>query len=305
MGVDSAREEESTPSAPIFLCVTRLEFVDSRRVGAATVTVLSEGSMPWAPRFEISEEERRRALPEADAEGRIVLGLNVVHVRAGDASILADPGCDDPASPWQRRFAARFPGLHRSAGLSAALAHIGVAPEAVTHVAITHAHGDHFGGVAVESGGGLAPRFPHARHLIGRGDWEGNPARGEPESDLALRLGLIDRLGLLSTVDAEREIVPGVTLIPTPGETPGHMVVRLVSGDDCFCYLGDLIHHPCEVEHVAWAPPGRTLSHLRVSRERVFADAARRGAILVFTHAQFPPWGRIIRRDPRYGWERA
>ena len=281
------------------------EFVDARRIGTATVTVMSEGSMPWAPRFQISDEERRRALPEADSEGRIVLGLNCVHLRVGAASILVDPGCDDPASAWQQRFGARFPGLRRSAGLTAGLARLGVASDAVTHVAITHAHGDHFGGVAVEHGGGLTARFPHARHLIGRGDWEGNPARGEPESDASLRLGLIDRLGLLSTVDAEQDIAPGVTLVPAPGETPGHLVVRVVSGDDCFYYLGDLIHHPCEVEHVAWAPPGRALADLRVARERLFADAARRRATLVFTHAPFPPWGRVVRADGGYRWERA
>ena len=37
------------------------EFVASRRVGDATVTVISEGSLPWAPRFQISEEDRRRS----------------------------------------------------------------------------------------------------------------------------------------------------------------------------------------------------------------------------------------------------
>jgi glyoxylase-like metal-dependent hydrolase (beta-lactamase superfamily II) len=279
------------------------EFVASRRIGDATVTVISEGSMLWAPRYEIAEDDRRRALPDADADGRIVLGLNLVHLRVGDASILVDPGCDDPTSSWQERFAARFPGVTRSAGLTAGLAHIRVHPEDVTHVVITHTHGDHFGGVTVDRGGAPAPRFPHARHMVGRGDWDGNPARGEPESDVAMRLGLIDRLRMLSVVDAEREIAPGVGLIPAPGETPGHLVVRLRSRDDCFYYLGDLLHHPCEVEQVAWAPPGRNMETLRASRERLFAEGAQQRATCVFTHARFPPWGRIVRAGRGYRWE--
>ncbi len=279
------------------------EFVASRRIGDSTVTVISEGSMPWAPRYEISADDRRRALPDADADGRIVLGLNLVHLRVRDASILVDPGCDDPTSGWQQRFAARFPGLTRSAGLAAGLARIGVHPEDVTHVVITHTHGDHFGGVTIDRGSELAPRFRHARHMVGRGDWEGNPARGEPESDLAARLGLIDRLGMLSVVDAEREIAPGVTLIPAPGETPGHMVVRLRSQGDWFYYLGDLLHHPCEVEHIAWAPPGRDLEALRASRERLFAEGTSQRAVCVFTHARFPAWGRIVQADRGYRWE--
>lgn len=280
------------------------ELVASRRLGDAAVTVISEGSMPWAPRFPISEDDRRRALPDADAEGKLLLGLNLVHLRLRDASILVDPGCDDPTSSWQQRFAARFPGITRSAGLAAGLARIGVSPDDVTHVVITHTHGDHFGGVTVDRSGALVPRFARARHVVGRGDWDGNPARREPESDLATRLGLIDRLGMLSVVDAEQEIAPGVTLIPAPGETPGHMVVRLRSRDDCFYYLGDLLHHPCEVEHVAWAPPGRNLEALRASRVRLFAEGADQRATCVFTHARFPAWGRIVRADRGYRWER-
>ena len=280
------------------------EFVASRRVGDATVTVISEGSLWWAPRFQISEEDRRRAMPEAGADGRIELGLNLVHLRTRDASILVDPGCDDPASSWQGHFAEKFPGVKRSPGLGAALAGAGVRPEAISHVVITHAHGDHFAGVAVDQGGAFALRFPHARHMIGRGDWAENPARREPSSDLAMRLGLADRLGLLSVVDGDYEIAPGVTMIPAPGETPGHAIVRLRSANESFYYLRDLFHHPCEVEHVDWFPPGRNPAALRASRERLIADAVLHSATLVFTHERFPAWGRIVRAGSGYRWER-
>ncbi len=280
------------------------EFVASRAVGEATVTVISEGSLPWAPRFQIPEDERRRAMPEAGPDGRIPLGLNLVLIQIRDASIVVDPGCDDPTSPWQGHFAAKFPGVQRSPGLGAGLAAIGVRPEAVSHVVITHAHGDHFGGVTVEQGGALAPRFPRARHMIGRGDWAENPARREPDSDLARRLGLIDRLSLLSVVDGEHEVAPGVTIISTPGETPGHVIVRLRSATERFYFLGDLFHHPCEVEHIDWAPPGRNQAALRGSRERLIAEATQHRASLVFAHGRFPAWGRVVRAGSGYRWER-
>lgn len=245
-----------------------VEFVASRRVGDATVTVVSEGTLVWAPRFPVSDAEFRRAVPEADAEGRIRLGLNLVHVRAGGASVVIDPGCDDPASAWQRAFAQKWPGCTRSPGLAAALARIGEAADGVSHVLITHAHADHFGGVAVERDGRRAPRFPRARHLLGRSDWDGNPARGEPGGDLAARLGLIERHGLLDLIDEERDVAPGVTVVPSPGETPGHVIVRVTSAGRRFYYLGDLVHHPCEVEHADWAPPNRDRAALRASRAR-------------------------------------
>lgn len=79
------------------------EYVTSRRVGDATVSVINEGTLYWAPELTAPEEEWRRAIPEADAEGRIPIDFHVVHVWLGGASILVDAGFDDPASSWGRR----------------------------------------------------------------------------------------------------------------------------------------------------------------------------------------------------------
>ncbi len=77
-------------------------FIDTRHVGEATVTAVSEGGLLWPPRFPVSEPEWRQAMPEADADGRVWLGLNVVIIRLGEALIVVDPGMDDPDSAWQR-----------------------------------------------------------------------------------------------------------------------------------------------------------------------------------------------------------
>lgn len=281
-------------------------YVASRRIGEADVIIISEGSCQWAPRFQVPEAEWRRALPEADAGGRIPIGFNLVHVRCGGASIIIDPGFDDPLSSWQQGFAAHSPSLAdiaRTPGLEAALAGIDVAPGGVTHVLITHTHADHFAGIMAERDGGLRARFPRARHILGRAAWETNPRREEPASDFVVRLGAIHRLGLLDLIDEEREIVPGVTMIPSPGEMPGHMIVRIQSGGECFYYLGDLFHHACEVEHPDWSPPGRDLPALRASRQAFIADAADSGATAVYAHARFPGWGRIRRTADGVRWE--
>ena len=86
--------------------------------------------MRWAPEIQAPEAEWRRAMPEADANGEITLGLNVVHIRIDGASILVDPGFDDPMHPSQWDEA----GLSRSPGLEAGLQSIGVLPEQITHV---------------------------------------------------------------------------------------------------------------------------------------------------------------------------
>jgi glyoxylase-like metal-dependent hydrolase (beta-lactamase superfamily II) len=274
--------------------------IASRRFGDAIVTLICEGTFPWNLELQAPEAAWRRAMPEADAGGAIMLGINVAHIRLGDASILVDPGFDDPSAVPSPH----FPGLVRSAGLLAGLRAIGVVPGQITHVLITHTHDDHFAGVTTMRDGRRVARFPQARHVVGRPDWEGNADRERPDSALAVHLGTLDRLGLLTPVEGEQEVAPGVTMVAAPGESPGHCIVRVERGGEVCYIVGDLFHHACEVAHPDWVSPGRDLHAMRASRERLSADAVARQATVVFTHAPFPGWGRIVRDGTGYRWER-
>jgi glyoxylase-like metal-dependent hydrolase (beta-lactamase superfamily II) len=280
-------------------------YIDTRQIGNASVTIINEGAISWAPAFPVAESEWRAAMPDADEHGEVPLGINVALIQTKDATILIDPGMDDPSSAWQQEFARKWPGSTRSPGLATALAEIGVQPNQISHVLITHAHHDHLCGLTIERDGENVARFPSARHFIGRAEWEGNPARDQPGSELAIRLGPVERLGLLELVDEQREVAPGVTMFHAPGETPGHCAVRVDSAHQTLFYLGDLFHHPCEFEHVDWIPPDRDLASTRASRTRVLAEAASTNATLVFTHGRFPPWGRAVPTDDGFQWEPA
>jgi glyoxylase-like metal-dependent hydrolase (beta-lactamase superfamily II) len=275
-------------------------FIDSRRIGDATITVISEGILPWAPQLQVPETEWRRAMPEADEHGVVQFGLNLAHIQSGEASILIDPGFDDPSPSHPET----WPGLTRSPGLQAALRSLGIQPEQITHVLITHTHADHYMGVTVKREGERVPRYPHARHFVGRSDWEENPQRDKPDSELGAHLGTLTRLGLLECVDAEREVAAGVTMLSAPGESPGHCIVRVQSAGETFYYLGDLFHHACEIVHPDWAPLGRDPSVLLASRQRLIAEAIASHATCVFTHELFPAWGCIVAAEGGYRWER-
>src|SRR3954454_22457751 len=276
------------------------QYVTSRRIGEATVTLIDDGLLRWNPQLPISEATRRQVMPEAEADGTLALGLHVAHIQLGAASILVDTGFDDP-SP---EFAGAHQNFTSSPGVRAGLASIGVQPEAITHVLFTHPHGDHFVAATIERGGERVPRYPNARYLLARRDWDVNPARELPESALELHLGLIERLGQLDVVGDEHEVVPGITMIAAPGESPGHTVVRVRAGGEDFYFLGDLFHHACEVANPGWASPGRDREALLASRGRLSAEAVATGATLAFSHELFPPWGRIVAADGGYRWER-
>ena len=272
-------------------------YVESRRFGEATVTLINDGSgqSVIVKQLTVPEAQWRRYVPEASARGEIVVNYHAAHVAIGGASILIDLGFDDPSeqSQWKE------PRHHRTPGIQAGLASIGVQAEDVTHVLVTHAHGDHFAGGAVDG----RPRFPNAKVLLGRADWEDNPHRSAGDANMLGRhLGAIERAGLLQLVDGEHEVVPGVTMIHAPGESPGHSIVRVESGGQTFYFLGDLFHHPCEVANLDWVSGGRDAGAMRASRERLLAEAVPTGATLVYTHSLFPGWGRIERDGDGYRW---
>src|SRR5690606_16812641 len=132
----SRSEEGDSPSRPYNSPgggMDTSKFVTSRHFGEATVTLIDDGTLRWNPQMQAPEVERRRAMPEAGADGTLSLGLFVAHIKLGGASILIDTGHDDP-SP---EFARLHPEFSSSPGVQAGLASIGVRPEDVTHVLFT------------------------------------------------------------------------------------------------------------------------------------------------------------------------
>ena len=281
-------------------------YISSRRIGDATVTVISEGSLPVpvAQVFAGPEAAWLRASGEVDANDLLDSGQAVILIQIAGVTILIDPAYDAPGSAWEARFRRKWPQLRRSPGLDAALAALAVPSETISYVIITHAHDDHFAGVTRERDGRQEPRFPQARHLIGRADWERNPMRERPDSDLATRLGAISDRGLLDLVDGDREIVPGVTMLHAPGETPGHAIVRLQSRGATFYAFGDLVHHSCEIAEPDWCSPWVEPTAMRAARDRFYTDAAAEQAAVVFTHELFPPWGTIVATADGFQWRR-
>ena len=286
-------------------------FVASRQVGDATVTVIPFGSfvLPHSAlhQDDVPEWVWRPAIPDAEPEGNVPHGSSAAHIRLGTASILVDTANREDF-PADIAAAGR---LVRSPGLVPGLAAIGVLPDQITHVLFTHAHGDHLGGAVELRDGAFVPRFRNARHLLNRLDWDVNPDRQNPESQLVVRLGPVARAGLLELVEEDVEIVPGVTILHAPGESPGHCVVRVHSRGETFYALGDMLHHPAQVEHLEWMNPGfagRDPVTMRATRECILGRATGEGALLTYSHAPFPsrsPFGRVTRVNGGYRWQEA
>ncbi len=296
------------------------DFTSTRRIGNVTVSLELEMSGPSTIDLNVDETTWRKALPElADAEW-VPFSMSSAVIQSGQATLVIDPLIDEPGSRLRNEVEDDYRHWSSSPGLRAGLERLGVANDAVTHVVITHAHFDHCLGLTIEQHGEYRPRFPNARHYLGAADWlepEERPAVPPPDADTVFfrwtfeemwpRLDEIQRAGLLELIEGPTAIAPGITLLPAPGESPGHHIVRGESDGESIYHLGDLVHYWFELAHMGWIiseSEGRDLQAMIASRRDLLPRIAAEQAIVTFSHAEFPGWGRIVEDGDWVRWER-
>ncbi len=134
----------------------------------------------------------------------------------------------------------------------ALLAEMGVEPEAIDVVALSHAHDDHIGGILARDG---SPAFPQARYLLQRADhaWlRGRAADGDAPSTFERSLAPLDRAGALELLDGDHRISDQIQLHHAPGHTPGHQVLGVTSGGARALLSADTWNHPMQLAHPDW-----------------------------------------------------
>ena len=236
----------------------------------------------------------------ADERHRIRLGLNCLLVRTGEANLLIDTGCGTKFGEKERDIY----GLRRETDVVDGLGRLGLAPEDIDLVVNTHLHFDHCGGNTLRRSGAVRPAFPRARHLVqareladARSANERNRASYLPENWEPLV-----EPGLLETVEGDTEILPGVTLEPTPGHTAGHQSVRIESGGRTLFYIADLCPTSAHVP-LAWIM-GYDLYPLTTleTRRRVYRRAVDGGWLILFEHDADHPLGVIREERGKFSW---
>lgn len=246
----------------------------SFRVGDAVVHVFNTGML----RADLAEwfGVARDAGPEAyrsELAGEVSVPVHCVHVQCGATSLLVDACIYDlaPDSPHA------IPGYEAPPSLVDQMTAAGIDVGDVDHVVITHAHFDHFNGLIEMKEGLPTLVYSGAQVYLGRADWESpeiQDALNTPGSVESRILGTLAELGKLTMVDGEIELADGITVFPSPGETPGHQSVRVESSGEVLYCIGDLYHHAVELVEPTWAvtwADGKTIASSRAALKRRIA----------------------------------
>jgi glyoxylase-like metal-dependent hydrolase (beta-lactamase superfamily II) len=132
----------------------------------------------------------------------------------------------------------------------------GFPPDSIDTVICTHLHVDHVGWNTTLVGGRWVPTFANARYVFGKTEYEYWRDHSDTPDRLAVFNDSVKPIvdaGRADLVASDGKLCDEVTLIPTPGHSPGHMSLHIRSNGEEGLLTGDVAHHPCQMAHLDWS----------------------------------------------------
>jgi glyoxylase-like metal-dependent hydrolase (beta-lactamase superfamily II) len=273
--------------------------MSTKQVGDFAVTAVSDGVLysnhDVILGIDRAESERLTGV----AYGQPVpLDVNVFLIRHRGRLILSDAGSGHTMGPTLGK-------------LPQNLRTIGVAPEKIETILLTHLHPDHSLGLVDEAERAVFPNAEVIVHEIEAAFWldrvpqptdSERVARGT-KAQRRVTAPYRDRIRRIT----DGEVLPGITAMLRPGHTPGHTNYLIQSGGERLLLWGDIVH----LASVQMERPDATLVFdvdpdvARASRQRVLADAASERLVVAGAHLPAPGFGRVVRAGKGYSFAAA
>jgi glyoxylase-like metal-dependent hydrolase (beta-lactamase superfamily II) len=248
-----------------------LETVGSTRFILPLATNDEIRKLPWLlPRF-------------ATPEGRLKLSVHMLVLETPSGRIVVDTGLGNDKQGrsvpvWN----------NRTTPFLETMAAAGFPPESIDTVLCTHLHVDHVGWNTRLVDGHWLPTFPNARYVFGRREYEHWRDHSDTPDKVAVFNDSVQPIvdaGRAELVASDARVSDEITLIPTPGHSPGHVSLHIRSGGEEALLCGDVAHHPCQMAHLDWSSTVDSDPVQAVTtRRELFARFADRDALVIGGH---------------------
>jgi glyoxylase-like metal-dependent hydrolase (beta-lactamase superfamily II) len=183
----------------------------------------------------------------------------------------------------------------------------GEKPASVTDIFISHAHGDHIGGLLTSTG---ALAFPNATIHISAPEWKFLSGLKEDE---AKNFGIQQVSALVSAIKPKvvafepgADLLPGIVkAVELKGHTPGHSGYRIGSGTDSVLVFGDAMHsYLVSVRKPSWQVAFDGDKELgATTRVALVKSSSASGQRLYSEHFPFPGIGKIVKGKDGVSWQ--
>lgn len=164
----------------------------------------------------------------------------------------------------------------------------------------THLHVDHVGWNTRLVDGRWVPTFPNAKYVFSLEElnfWD--PAKNphlpqEPRDVFTDSVLPVIAANQAQVVNMRDQLSDALLIDPTPGHSPGHISLRLVSGQDEGIFTGDVMHHPIQIYRPEWnsrfcMDPQQAVA----TRKQLLEHCAEHKSLIFPGHFGAPHAGRI------------
>jgi glyoxylase-like metal-dependent hydrolase (beta-lactamase superfamily II) len=276
------------PAAPAIMPFVEGADVKPFKIGALEAAALRDGTLEAPNDNKVLAINAKKA--DVDAlltannlpTDKLSLSVQPLIVRTTDKVMLFDTGAAGSFGPAAGK-------------LPATLASANIDPASVTDIFISHAHGDHVGGLVAN--GALA--FPNAAIHMSANEWASMKGQKPMEAMVALITPKVVEF------QPGAEIIPGVVkAMDIQGHTPGHSAYMIMSEATSLVYIGDAMHHSV----ISVQKPDWTIAYdgdaptAQASRKALIESSAAAGRRIYAVHFPFPGLGKFEKQGETFVW---
>ena len=226
----------------------------------------------------------------ADAEGNLLFSIHAFIIEHNGLIIVVDTclgkGKLSSVPRWSEITTSFFEDF-KSAGFDALN---------VDFVLCTHLHEDHVGWNTIRKGERWEPTFPNAKYLFSEVEWNHWSESEYSECILKASIEPLVQNDLKYLITPPYQLTNGLTLVPTPGHTPGHISIEIVSMNEKAVITGDVMHSPVQCCEPKWEGASDVDPKMATDTRLEFLKRYEsEGALILGTHFPTPSAGKIKR----------
>jgi glyoxylase-like metal-dependent hydrolase (beta-lactamase superfamily II) len=268
-----------------------------KQIGDITVTALSDGVLaaPLDVVLGVERAEIERLAGRKPGEP-LPIAVNAFLLERAGKWALVDTGSGNSMGPTLGK-------------LPENLRVLGVEPERIETIFLTHLHPDHSNGLVDDAGNAIYPNAEVVLHETEAAFWldrdEASGATERIRRNIAkTKVTTAPYRERMRTV-RDGEAVPGISALLLAGHTPGHTGWLIQSGKDSLLIWGDLVH----LAAIQIARPDTGLVYdvdpqaACATRRRMFDRVAADKLAVAGAHLDFPGFGTIVRKGSGFAFE--